>query len=345
MEIEYYSEEIVKDTSERKEYHETLRAFVQSKKAWAEERRSKFISPKAYKADTEGYRQKFVEMLGFPLTESTEKPVCVRKEFVAQDKNVNIYRMQFIFSGILKTYGLYFEQVDKTDDTPFIIGLHGGQGTPEMVASMHLNSANYNHLVRRITDRGANVFAPQLLLWSLDTYGGEAYNRHGMDGWLRQLGGSMTAMELYWLRGCLDWFLENENVNADKLGVAGLSYGGMYALHLAAVEPRIKACYSCSYVNDLFCRYWVDWSYKNAQNTFTTAETMALVAPRALVVAMGDKDDLFPAQETLELSEAAAAYFEEFGKRENFKTCIFEGVHETDKSDEELKFLFAALEK
>ena len=339
----YYSEEIVQATTERKEYHDTLRAFVNGKKAWAEENRAKFISPKAYKADTEGYRQKFVEMLGFPLTEKTEMPVCVRKEFVAQDKNVNIYRMQFLFSGVLKTYGLYFEQINQTDETPFIIGCHGGQGTPEMASSMHLDSSNYNHLVRRITDRGANVFAPQLLLWSLDIYGGEQYDRKGLDGLIRQLGGSMTAMELYWLRGCLDWFLKNEGINADKLGVAGLSYGGMYALHLAAVDPRIKACYSCSYVNDLFSRYWVDWSYNNAQNTFTTAETMALVAPRALVVAMGDADNIFPVEETLAASEKAAAYFQEFGKGENLKTCIFHGIHETDKSDEELDFLFDAL--
>ena len=32
----------------------------------------------------------------------------------------------------------------------------------------------------------------------------------------------------------------------EKAVVMGLSYGGMYAIHLAAVDVRIKACYSCS---------------------------------------------------------------------------------------------------
>ena len=145
--------------------------------------------------------------------------------------------MTFTFFGDLKFYGIYFEQTMQPSAAPFVFGFHGGDGTPEMVSSIHFNSSNYRHLVRRMTDRGANVFAPQFLLWSVANYGNK-YDRLLIDGKLKQLGGSITAMELYFLQGALDYFLSQEQVNAEKIGVAGLSYGGMYALHLAARPAR-----------------------------------------------------------------------------------------------------------
>jgi hypothetical protein len=73
----------------------------------------------------------------------------------------------------------------------------------------------------------------------------------------------------------------------------------MYALHLTAIDERIKACYSCSWVSDGYSVSWPDWSYFNAQNTFTSVETVGLIAPRSLVVAMGDKDELFDSKKTV----------------------------------------------
>ena len=334
----YYSEKIEKDTKYRAEYWQGLNEFVQAEKNKADKSRSEFISPEKYKANPEFYRGKFVEMLGFPLTKKREMPT-VEKTFVAKDKNVNIYRMQFTLFNRLKFYGMYFEQCENAQTAPFILGFHGGEGTPEMVSSMHLDSANYNHLVRRMTDRGANVFAPQLLLWKVDFYGND-YSRVAMDSKLRQLGGSITAMEVYLLQCALDYFIANEKINAERIGVAGMSYGGMYAIHFSAVERRVKACYSCSWVTDIFVNSWSDFSYYTAQTHFTTAETVALIAPRALVVAMGDKDELFDYKLTIAECDKAKAYYSAMQAEDKFKRVIFDGNHEVDKSDEELDFLF-----
>ena len=337
----YYSETIEKDTKYRAEYLQGIDEFLWAEKFEADKMRSQFISPEKYEKNPEFYREQFIALLGFPLTRPREMPV-VEKSFVVKDGNVNIYRMQFEFWGKLKFYGMYLEQCDNAKDAPFIFGCHGGKGTPEMVSSMHIDSANYNHLVRRMTDRGANVFVPQFLLWDIERYGNE-YERKHMDGKLRQLGGSITAMELYFLQCILDYFIEKKKINADKIGVAGLSYGGMYAIHFAAVETRIKACYSCSWVNDSFIHSWADWSYYNAQKYFTTAETMALIAPRALVVAMGDKDNIFDYRKTAQECEKVKPYYEAFSLENNLKYVTFQGIHEIDTSDEELDFLFKKL--
>lgn len=216
--------------------------------------------------------------------------------------------------------------------------IHGGGGTPEVISSIHLDSANYNHLTRRITDKGANVFAPQMLNWSTDTYGTD-FDRKIVDGKFRQLGGSVTAFELSVLCSYVDYFVNEGIANKDRIGVAGLSYGGMYAIHFAAVDKRIKACYSCSWVNDCFVHSWADWSYYNAQKRFTTVETCAMIAPRPLVVAMGDKDELFDSNVTVKTCEELKKYYAAFGKSSDFKYVIFDGTHETDKSDEEIEYL------
>ena len=341
-EKKYYGEPIVKDTKYREEYLKGVEVFLAEKKAAADELRKGFITPEKYAENPEFYREKLVEMLGFPLTEAGELPTA-EKTFVVKDENVNIYRMQFTFFGKLKFYGMYFEQAEGKEEAPLVFTFHGGDGTPELVSSVHLNSANYNHLLRRITDRGANAFAPQFLLWKKDLYGND-YNRGYIDGKLRQLGGSATAMELYFLKGVLEYFLKKEGVNAEKIGVAGLSYGGMYALHFAAVEKRVKACYSCSWLNNSFLHSWADWSYLNAQKYFTSAETAALVCPRVLIVAMGDKDSLFHYQNTVEECEKIKAYYEKTGATEKLKYYIFDGGHEADYNDREIEDLLSALQ-
>lgn len=338
----YYSEEVEKNSRYRQEYIDGITEFLYAEKKRADKRRKNFISPKEYKSDPEKYRNALIRQLGFPLNIKRELPALKEKKFVIKDGNVNIYRMQFVFFGTLNFYGLYFEQTDNKDKKPFIVGIHGGGGTPELVSSIHIDSANYNHLVRRITNKDSNVFAPQLLLWNKETYENN-YERLHIDGKLRQLGGSVTALELYLMRGCIDYFIDKENINKYEIGVAGLSYGGMYALHLAAIDTRIKACYSCSWVNDCFEHSWADWSYCGAQNRFTTAETAAIIAPRTLVVAMGNKDELFDSRLTENECEKIKPYYQIFDNAENFKYKIFDGVHETDKSDEEIDFLLDKL--
>lgn len=338
----YYSEEVVKNTNEREEYREGIDRFLDEAIARANEERASYLTPEKLLSDIEGYHKEFIKLLGYPLTEAPTLPTLVKKEFVTEDGNVNIYRMQLEYFGYLKTYGMYFEQKENPKDAPFVISLHGGAGTPELVSSIYFNSANYNHQTRRVTDRGANVFAPQLLLWHKETYGNE-YNREYMDGKLRMLGGSMTALEIYLLMGAVTYFIENENINADRIGAIGLSYGGMYAQYLAAVDTRIKATYASSYFNDLYMNPRPDWCYFGSAFRFNLAEVAALVIPRALCVSVGDKDSMFKPEDTEAAGKRAASFFEAAGVKEKFLCDIFDGVHELNKLDTGIDFLFKNL--
>ena len=98
-------------------------------------------------------------------------------------------------------------------------------------------------------------------------------------------------------------------------------------------------------VNDCFVNSWADWSYFNAQNTFAVAETAAMIAPRALVVAVGDKDQLFDYKITEQECARIRPYYEIYDKGDAFKTVVFDGPHSVDGSNEEIEFLFKELEE
>lgn len=340
--FKYYAEEIEKDTRYRQEYLDGANRFFYEQYNKVADARNQFITPEQYKANPEYYREALKKMLGYPLNLPIETPELTEKTFVTQDGDVNIYRMQFTFFGYLKFYGMYFEQVNKQADTPFVLSFHGGGGTPELVSSIHIDSGNYGHQTRRMNARGANVFAPQLLLWNVEMYG-NPHERVHLDGKMRQLDGSMTALEVYLMMGCISYFIQTGEAPEDRIGVVGLSYGGMYAIHLAAVDTRIKACYSCSWFNRAFDHSWGDWSYRGAAKTFTSVETAAMIAPRALFIAMGDRDNLFDSKVTEEEYQKLVPYYQVFGAEAQCNLRIFPGVHEQDHEDYGFDFLIEHL--
>lgn len=332
----YYSEKIIKNTSYRKDYLDGISNFLEKAKENAQSERFGFMTPEKYKENPEKYYNTFVDMLGFPLRESREEKVTATKEFVATDRNVNIFRMQLSITGI-KFYGIYFEQVEKKSDTPFVIALHGGEGTPELVGSIHNDSTNYNHLARRLTDRGCSVFCPQLMLWNLSMYGNE-YNRDDIRSKLQMLGGSITALEVFLLSRSLDYFIEEEKVCAERIGVAGLSYGGQYSMDLAAYDRRIRVCSSHGFFNNRYIYSEPDWCYPNELRTICDAEKAGLICPRALQIQVGDKDDIFSFSPAIEESKRAKEFFGVYGVPEQFDFYCFDGAHETDKSDRWVEF-------
>lgn len=169
----------------------------------------------------------------------TVKYYISKERIEASNKFGVIYRLQFeIISGI-RFYGILFLPNKLKDKNPFVIVQHGGYGTPEHVGGLINDSGNYNNMVFRMCERGAVVFAPQLMLWKPEELGSN-YNRDELDMRLRQVGGSLTGMELLFMRLIIDYFINVDYVNKNNFGICGLSWG-MYALHIGAIDKRIKA--------------------------------------------------------------------------------------------------------
>ena len=179
-------------------------------------------------------------MLGWPLVGfSTKKLSNVKSELLSEEDGYEIYRMQFeILEGVNLT-GLFFKQ-SVYEKKPLVIVQHGGHGTPEQLSGMYGNTANYNDMLKRVRRYGVHVFAPQLLLWR-DEYN-VPFDRRAIDGRLKRVGSSITAIEVFGIMRILDYFEYQEYVSC--FGMVGLSYGGFYPLYTAAVDTRIKSAIS-----------------------------------------------------------------------------------------------------
>ena len=127
------------------------------------------------------------------------------------------------------------------------------------------------------------VFTPQIMLWKVnkpETSIDVPNERAEIDKKLKQLGFSITGLEVFCIRRSIDYLSTLNYVNENRIGMMGISYGGYFSFHTAAADPRIKSIYAAAFFNDRTKIAFLNWVYKNSANTFCDAEVAALCAPR-----------------------------------------------------------------
>ena len=316
----YYTEREDYGNGYRIKYLKSLDKLLEQRREQCKKQRDGFAKDITAKPDE--YRKKYYDMLGWPLNSEPQKIISITEQNTYEDDKIIIRRMQFeLFDGFY-FYGILFRH--KTDKKlPLVISQHGGWGTPEFCSGF-FDSENYNDMSMRVFDKGVNVFAPQLDLWQENRFGPSG-RRDDFDMKLKQLGGSIAALEIYSIMRCIDYFEKKDYCNG-KFGMVGLSYGGFYTLYTTAADTRRKAALSCSHFNDRIKYGWMSKSFINAASTFLDAEVAALVYPRRLAIEVGDNDELFePESAALEFERLKRYYGKDTDK---LHFHIFNGVHE-----------------
>jgi dienelactone hydrolase len=341
-----YAEEMSDSIAYREIYAVSVNRYIDNLRSEADKSRGGFITPQSLAADREHYRSEFYKMLGRPLTEySADLPLPgASKEFIGRDDMGTIYRILIEVTEGFTFYGILFLPVhfDDTMKYPFVISQHGGGGTPELCSDFYTDT-NYTHMTRRVQEKNAVVFAPQLLLWDKNNFSAE-YNREDADNDLKQLGSSITALEIFCIMRSIDYFCAQSYIDADKIGMIGLSYGGFYTMVTAAADTRIKSAYSSCFLNDRLTYNRNDWVWFNAANTFLDAETAALIAPRRLYIEAGKKDMLFDYRSAINEYERLLPYYEAAQALDNLCFNVFDGDHMLDYGNKGLDFFFAGID-
>lgn len=319
---------------QRTEYASDILSWLDKEFEKADEKR------KDYTLNTpiEVRRDEFRKQLGFPLWNSPEKnEIKTKKELLSDDELFTAYDMQLEVMDGIRIYGIFFEPKTRKEKNPFVLLQHGGLGTPEVVSGL-IDPANYNDLGRDLIESGYYVFAPQLLIWNTEEFG-SPYDQHAFDRAMKQLGGSKTAFEIYCLTRILDYFETFPEIDNKRIGMAGLSYGGMYTLLTAAADTRIKVAVSSCFVNDRRQYAWNDWIYIDQANKFFDAELLTLISPRYIFAEMGNKDDLFNSENYPKLKTEYEFYKEKMNLPDNCIIHLFKGGHEFAKDGKNLEFL------
>jgi dienelactone hydrolase len=105
---------------------------------------------------------------------------------------------------------------------------------------------------------------------------------------------------LWDLQRALDVLCAHELVDADRVAVAGLSYGGTCSLFLAALDPRVRVAIVSGYLSSWRAAHTVPWNMCGSQvmvgqlGAIEHLDVASLVAPRPMLVESGTDDLIFP---------------------------------------------------
>jgi dienelactone hydrolase len=142
------------------------------------------------------------------------------------------------------------------------------------------------------------------------------------------------ARNLWDLGRALDVLEVDPLVDANRIAVAGLSYGGTCTLFLAALDRRVGAAVVSGYLSSWRAAHMVPWNMCGSQvlpgmlGALEHLDLAALVAPRPLLVETGTEDVIFPLTAATTTVAAAAKVYAHLGAAPDALVhAVFDGDH------------------
>ncbi len=334
--VPVYFEQDVKDSNplrteqakELDEYILTLKKDDTRLRSWVP---NDFSSPEAFEKSAQRYRQAFCDTIGYPPPGNVPTTAPTFQQ-IGEDRIGTYFRAMIPILPGVHAEGIYIvpKSLKSGEKAPLVISMHGGGGSPEV--ALFKGGANYHDMVRGGVKRGYIVFAPQHL-FSAEGFPKDVRNR--TDERLRLVGTSLTAVEIAKITRSIDVLLKRPEVDASRVAMVGLSYGGYYALVTPAIDTRIKVAVCSCYYGVQEARYErdelsipSDFKFKDRFTLFRDSDIAALICPRALQIQAGSKDGVDHRDGGKPLAPQSAAYYAKLGLPDRFQHLIFEGGHE-----------------
>lgn len=219
---------------------------------------------------------------------------------------------------------------------------HGLAGKPEDALGVVPNSAAdavYSRFGMNLAKRGYVVFAPMI-----STQTGAERDAVGRRAAL--VGQTAVGIELKKFGRVIDFLSTLPFVDPARFAFYGLSYGGYTALWIGPGEPRFRVVVSSGHFNDwdiktsdptqgtsfLFYPNNLDMFNFNLLNRFSHSEFGMLVAPRAFMIEVGDRDGVIVAPRRfadVEMERVIDLY-RRLGIPEKGRIARFDGPHKVD---------------
>jgi len=299
-----------------------------------------------YKKSLAPYREQHSRNLGYPPPKAIEgaEPTFV---YVGKDAVCTIYRMWVEVAEGVRAYGLYMVPHNIDGKAPLLICEHGGGGNPEAICDLDTR-VNYYSMGHEAVKRGYIVWAPGLVMRCV--YGGdpaiEGADRGLFDRRLKLLGTGIIGMELHIIIESTKALIRHRpEIDADRVAMTGLSWGGYYTLHTAAIFPLIKvAIPSANFREHAAILSRVDDPQKrvdgNVFRLFGDAQVAGMICPRPVMIQMGEKDTLFDLEGARREAKKAARHYERLGVEDSFEFSVHPGGHVF-----EIESIFSFLDK
>lgn len=144
---------------------------------------------------------------------------------------------------------------------------------------------------------------------------------------------SMTGIRVWDAMRMIDFLQSRPEVDGGRIGMVGISGGGLVTQFTAALDERIRAACVSGYVNRyeaciLAIHHCIDNYVPGLGRLANNDDVACLIAPRPLLIEAGRQDPIFPIAATEAAIRKLQQCYRVAGAPEALETDIFDGPHE-----------------
>jgi dienelactone hydrolase len=289
-------------------------------------------------------RVKFKETLTDLLGDIPSRPGKLKVKTVSREVKNGYILEKFLIDNEIDSHipGYLAIPTNAKGKVPVIVGLHGHSSSKDNIFGY--NSTTGQDVMALLISHGFAVCA-------IDSYfngerlgsgpaGETERQERGSDQELSQFkinlwfGRSLWGMQLRDEQIALDYLVSRPEIDAERIGIEGMSMGSTRAWWLAALDDRVKAVVGVA----CFTRYkelieqrqlkahGIYYFVPGVLNHFDTEVIMGLIAPRPFLVLTGDSDAGSPLAGMKVLENKLNIVYSLYKKDENFKSIIYKNT-------------------
>jgi dienelactone hydrolase len=299
-----------------------------AKRAW----NRSYKSVEAFNKSVEPNRKRYREFLKPPQLKRTgaveRRPHSYVSDIAAEWISIPLGRIRA--EGVLAIPA----SASPSKPVPLVIAQHGIGSTPEIVFGLHNPTGTYKDYGHALVREGFAVLAP----FNLAT----VEKRNRIERLARLAGTTLPGIEFVRMQALLDAALEDKRIDAKRVGMWGISLGGMATMFWMPLEPRIQCGVVCAWFNHRRNKMAVpDPRYSCFLETreehaffdgwlseFTDSDVISLMCPRPVLVQHGKADRIAHWPQVVEEFEVAKTHYQRLGIADRIEIDVHEGGHE-----------------
>lgn len=291
----------------------------------------------------ETLKSKVKELLGeFP------EPVSLNPQLLSTEETPKFVREKWLIQSELDCWVPLYLLIPKEGKgkKPAILCAHGhGSYGKDSVAGVHFNDSdrkadilrsNYNY-AEQMAEAGFVTVAPdwrsfgERIAYRNPYPGSDICNVHFIQHLI--LGRTLLGANIFDGMRVIDFLLTRPEVDGERIGCMGLSFGGTMTTYLALLDDRVKAadiiCYATTTEHYAISRpnfcgsQLVPFLYKYAD----VPDVIAAIAPKPLLIESGASDTCFWPHSAIKAHETVRKAYEVSGRPTNLWIEMFPGGH------------------
>lgn len=287
-----------------------------------------YSSPDALKRSVEPNRRMWEQVIKPPVLKKTG--LLKKKPYVVNGVKAEWLELPL---GLVNAEAIlaFPKGASREQPVPLIIVQHGIGSGPETPFE---NGASYHAYAKALLEAGFAVLAP-LNLRSIE-------RRNHIQRLGNMAGISLPGLELVRVQHLLDVVLADPRIASERVGMWGVSLGGMATMFWMPLESRIKAGVVSAWFNQRKNKMVIpDERYSSFITTkeeyvflsgwltqFSDDDVVSMICPRPIQVQHGKKDNIAYWPQVIEEYERAEKHYKKLSMDNRIELVMHEGGHE-----------------